>query len=356
MIKRPEYYTKKILFGLLKIIFGNPHNNCTKPDFSLQRNILVIRLNNIGDALVTTPFLEQLNKNLNYKIDVLCHSRNSLVFINNKSIKELFILKKGIYNFVKCLFKLRKKIYYCIVDTHNDVSATVNLFLLFLKSKYRFGFNKSENNLYTKVIERPDASKTHIIEQILTLLILFGIQPDKNTAKVIYEFSEDSNVYINKFLTEHFPERKFLIGVNLFAGSMARYWGTEKFLRLMNFLKKYQVNTLLIAPEILPFKIDELENNFQLIKLNYVRLAALMSKLNLLITPDTSVVHLASAYKVPVFGLYVHFNTDEMLWKPYNTEFECAITKKATLDSIQYEEVESKLKPMLIRFGLKLKN
>jgi ADP-heptose:LPS heptosyltransferase len=67
----------------------------------------------------------------------------------------------------------------------------------------------------------------------------------------------------------------------------------------------------------------------------------------LLITPDTSVIHLASAYSVPVFGLYVHFNTDEMIWKPYNSDFECVITKERTLDSIYYEEVERKLKIFL---------
>ena len=346
-MRKPEYYTKKLFFGLLKLISGKSGKSRTQPSFGERRNILLIRLNNIGDALVTTPFIEQLKNKIDCEIDVLCHRRNSVVFENNKSVNNIFILNKGFFNFFRTLFRARRKKYYCIVDTHNDISATVNLFLLLLKSEYRFGFRKEENNLYSGVIEKPDSSKTHVAEQILQLLKLFGVEPDLKTVRIVYDYTNKSSEFAADYLRRNFPEKKFVIGINLFAGSLARYWGTENFLGLLNFLETYPVNVILIAPGKLPADIGELAGKAPVFRNDFDKLAALISKLDLLVTPDTSVIHLASAYRIPVFGLYVHFNTDEMIWKPYNSDFEFVLTKERTLDSIHYEEVERKLKIFL---------
>ena len=74
---------------------------------------------------------------------------------------------------------------------------------------------------------------------------------------------------------------------------------------------------------------------------------ALISKLNFLFTPDTSTVHIAAAFNVPVFGIYVNYNTDEIIWTPYNTIFDAVITKEPTLHNIMFSDVEKKLKPFL---------
>lgn len=346
-MRKPEYYTKKLFFGLLKLLSGKSSKSKVQPSFGERRNILLIRLNNIGDALVTTPLIEQLKNKIYCNIDILCHRRNSVVFENNKSVDNIFILEKGFFNFFRMLFRARRKKYYCIVDTHNDVSATANLFLLLLKSEYRFGFRKEENNLYTGVIEKPDSAKTHIAEQILHLLKLFGVEPDLKSVRIVYDYSNESSEFAADYLERNFPEKKFLIGINLFAGSTARYWGTENFLKLLNFLERYPVNIILIAPEKLPADIDELAGRAPVFRNDFDKLAALISKLDLLITPDTSVIHLASAYGVAVFGLYVHYNTDEMIWKPYGADFEYVVTEEATLAGVRYEEAEGKLKGFL---------
>ena len=58
---------------------------------------------------------------------------------------------------------------------------------------------------------------------------------------------------------------------------------------------------------------------------SFDKFAAMIFQLNLLITPDTMAVHLASANKVNVFGLYVH-DTASMIWSPYGSDFEFAET------------------------------
>jgi ADP-heptose:LPS heptosyltransferase len=346
-MRKPEYYTKKLFFGLLKLIFRKSGKDNLQPTFIEKRNILLIRLNNIGDALVTTPFIGQLKNKIDCNIDILCHKRNSVVFENNKSADNVFVLEKGFINFFRMLFRIRKNKYYCIVDTHNDVSATVNLFLILAKSDFRFGVKKQDSNLYTHTIDIQEPLKYHYCERPLFLLNLFGVKPDFENAGPVYNFRRESEDFVKEFKTNNFKDSKFLIGINLFAGSLARFWGTENFKKLILFLKSYPVDIILITPGKVPVNIDELSDKAKILKTDFDKLAALISKLDLLITPDTSAVHLASAYGTPVFGLYVHNNPDDIIWSPYRTDFEYAATTEETLASIKYEDAEGKLKGFL---------
>ena len=76
-------------------------------------------------------------------------------------------------------------------------------------------------------------------------------------------------------------------------------------------------------------------------------IAAAILELNMLFAPDTSVIHIASIRKIPVFGVYVKYNTRDMIWSPYNTEFGCVITEDPTLKNVTFEEVKMKFIPFL---------
>ena len=45
-----------------------------------------------------------------------------------------------------------------------------------------------------------------------------------------------------------------------------------------------------------------------------------------MITPDTSLVHIARSFKVPVIGLYSRFMKNFMLWRPYDQEVGSAVS------------------------------
>ena len=54
--------------------------------------------------------------------------------------------------------------------------------------------------------------------------------------------------------------------------------------------------------------------------LSLVDASALLGKMDLLISPDTSLVHIARSFRVPVVGLYSRFMYNFMLWRPYMQE------------------------------------
>lgn len=72
-----------------------------------------------------------------------------------------------------------------------------------------------------------------------------------------------------------------------------------------------------------------------------------LARVNLLFTPDTATVHLASVNDIPVFGLYVKYNTQDMIWYPYNTRYETIVTTNPTLENVGFNEVIEKFEPFL---------
>ena len=145
------------------------------------------------------------------------------------------------------------------------------------------------------------------------------------------------------------PGNKYCLGINISAGSAARFWGISNFKALIALLNEYDLVYLVfstvedhdLAKEIVDEKFIYPPSN------EFSDIAAAILQLNMLFTPDTSVIHIASIKKIPVFGVYVKYNTHDMIWSPYNTNFDCVITEEPTLKNVTFEEVKKKFIPFL---------
>lgn len=349
-MKKLEQFLKRTLLNLL--LFINPKiKSIGNESFSSESKILFIRLNRIGDALVTTPLLDTVKKELNCSIYVLADRKNYFIFENNPSIDEVIIFDKSVNNIfgINKIIKARK--IDTIVDLHDDVSTTVSFMIAIAKVRNKFGLKKSNSKIFTKTVERIDSSKHHIIERTLQLGSLFNLPVDKNYVSIHYYPKMESIKFADSEIEKRIPKNKFLIGINLFAGSEARFWGVDNFKKLIVQVEKYEISYILFSTQ------DKLEIAKNIAEEKFIyppskefdTFAAGISKLNFLFTPDTSVVHIASIYKIPVFGLYVKYNTQDMIWSPYNTEFDCIVTEEPTLKNVSFEEVINKFIPFLER-------
>lgn len=349
-MKKIEQFFKWSLLNLL--LFINPKIRSTgNENFSCESKILFIRLNRIGDALITTPLLDLVKKEFNCSIYILADRKNYFIFENNPSIDEVIIFDKsinGIFGINK-IIKSRK--IDTVVDLHDDVSTTVSFIIAIAKVRNKFGLKKSNSKIFTKTVERINSSKHHIIERTLQLSSLFNLPVNKNYVSIHYYPKMESIKYADSEIEKRIRKNKFLLGINLFTGSEARFWGVDNFKKLIEQVRKYEISYILFSTQD---KLD-IAKNITEEKFIYPpskefdTFAAGISKLNFLFTPDTSVVHIASIYKIPVFGLYVKYNTQDMIWSPYNTEFDCIVTEEPTLKNVSFEEVINKFIPFLER-------
>ncbi len=350
-MKKIEIFLKNLLLKVL--FFFNPVKKQSQlPTFNSNSNLLFIRLNRIGDALVTTPLLSEIKRQIGCKIYVLADRKNHFIFKNNPDIDEVFIFQKGLKAFLSINKIIKNKAIDAVIDLHDDVSTTVSFLIALAKTKYKFGLKKSNAKLYTNVVEKIDSKTNHVILRNIKLLELFNLKANIKDLSVHYYPTDSEKLLAQEQIVKMSPNNKFLIGVNISAGSEARFWGVENYKKLFSSLAKFDARILLFCSAKdfhYAQNITTIENIYPVTDSFGIFASAILS-LNFLITPDTSIVHIASIKKIPVFGLYVKYNTEDMVWSPYNTDFEYVETKEPTLKNISYEQVLNKLEPFLEKY------
>ncbi len=351
MIKNAEIFFKARLLKLL-LLSVKQDKNLPLPMITPQTKVLFIRLNRIGDALVTTPLITAIKEKTGCIIDILADEKNDFVFRNLPARRKVFVYEKGVKPTRELIAQLNLENYDIIVDTHDDVSFTVSLLCRLIRAPYKFALRKENAKIFSHTIEKPNPETMHVVERVLMMSSLFGFEADRKNARVVYEPSEESKQKVREFFHSRFPDSKFIVGVNISAGSEARFWGTDKYRKLVLELQKDNIDVVLLATTRdlkHAFRItDQRDRIFYTPKFD--EFVAVMQHINLLFSPDTSTVHLASIYSVPVFGLYVKFKTKDMIWSPYGSEFDGVITESPTLMGIPFEEASIKFKSFLEKF------
>ncbi len=348
MKKKLELVFKKLLLKVLTLVSKKPKSGSI-PESNAIRKVLVIRLNRIGDALVTTPLIAQIKKQNKFLVDVLADEKNYFVFQNSPDVNKLFVYRKGFKFLYDTIRLLNAQDYDIVIDSHDDTSFTVSMLTKLINADYKIALTKENESLFSETITRPDSSKVHVVERILELTKLLGFEADKSTARIAFFPSEAAKQKTAEFVEKRFKDKKFVLGINISAGNEARSWGIANYRKMVEELQKRNIDVVLLSTTRdlkYAFRIyNERDKIFYSPK--YEEFVAIMPHLDLLFSPDTSTVHMASMYGVPVFGLYVKYNTKDCIWSPYNTEYDCIVTEESNLWGVSYDKVVSKFFPFL---------
>ncbi|MGE5497836.1 MAG: glycosyltransferase family 9 protein [Syntrophothermus sp.] len=349
-MKKVEIFVKNLLLKLLLLLLKRK-NSKDKVVFDQNSRVLFIRLNRIGDALVSTPLLKLIKEKTGCHISVIADKNNSFVFKNNSSVDEIILFNKGFSGILALLKEIKRGRYDAFVDLHDDVSTTVTYIFALSSVKNKFGLKKSNSEVYTQTVDRLDASKTHVVDRLLQLVRLFGLDPGSADTNIVFCPSQPAVAKINKMLeTRNLKNGRPLVGINISAGNVSRFWGVENFRNITNLMQQYNADYIIICTTKdinQALEISKNDKSRLFYSPSFDEFAAVVSKLDLLFTPDTSIIHLASAYCVPVFGLYVKFNTSDMIWSPYKSDFDCIVTENYNLSNITAEMAVEKFKPFL---------
>ena len=283
--------------------------------------------------VISFPVFDGLKKHFPHiKIAILGSPRNYSIIKDDPRFDKIYIYRKKPLADIKELMAMRKGKYDCVVDMIGNDSVTA-LFLsqLCAPGKPRIGVGKVKyREYYDFNYDHRLGNTGHIIENTLKLLRAFDIDTDKLSGYAEpYIKPEDETKaieYINE-VTANDPEI-LKIGYNLSAGSPTRIWAEEKAVEL---LKRIIENNL--KAKIILFTVpserqkairlkEKLNGAVSIVpdNLSLTGASAIIKHLNIMITPDTSLCHIARTFKVPVVGLYSRYMKNFLLWRPYGQE------------------------------------
>ncbi|RBQ32645.1 hypothetical protein CRU92_02720 [Arcobacter sp. FW59] len=152
----------------------------------------------------------------------------------------------------------------------------------------------------------PHDESMHMVDFLCGFLPLLGINNYSN--KMEFPFDEVKYKYAQEFVLK-LPKRKGLIALNVDASNHRRTLYKEQIVKLANSLKSYTIVILSLPTR--QAEISEIISNENLANciLSYETktifdATELMHSCDILISPDTSFIHIASAIDLPTIGIY----------------------------------------------------
>ncbi|MDB4139840.1 lipopolysaccharide heptosyltransferase family protein [Candidatus Thioglobus sp.] len=320
---------KKIKAYLLKLL-----TNKQKKLFDIKKSksVLILKYDRIGDMVVSTPIFRELKIAYpNISISVLASKANKDVIKNNPYIDKIYTnYKNSVFKDLPTLLKLRKKNFDVCIELEHSVipHAIVRLKIINPKKTItihkdgRYGVKGSNLKLYDYFTKKDN--KSHFGKIWLETLIFFGISPTSYS----YDFFLGNN---EREKAKNFAislGKKIKIGINM-EGSFPEKSIQKKELEkiCIGLYKNFKNIKIIILTQ--PDKLLEKKKLILELELDYVETsystesiidaAALVEQLDLIITPDTSIVHIASAFNKPIVSIHENNKDSFRLWSPTST-------------------------------------
>lgn len=274
--------------------------------------ILISQTGFIGDVILSTPVFSNLrNIYPQAKIHLLTTPESSSLFEAHQAIDQVIVFDKrgkhsGWEGFRIIQKQLKGEKYDLAFGLHKSYRSS---FLLYLsKIEQRYGFKEAKLNfLYSKTVSR----KKYYHEALRNLCILENIDQniDSLSSDLNLNFSEEILKEAKQYLNSLNPSQKKVV---IAPGSVwaTKRWHTEGFAQVAKDLSKQGSQIILIGgPNDIALG-NQIENSLNAKILNLigrtkiVTSAAIISLCDLLISNDSSPLHMASACKTPVIALF----------------------------------------------------
>jgi ADP-heptose:LPS heptosyltransferase len=295
-----------------------PKNQVIKTDLVPMEEINeIICFSNtaIGDTLFNTPVFRSLKKHFpDKKVTVLLNPKNYTLFETNPYIDEIMLYSGKTKHFLKALKALKSKRPKLVLILHsNEPEATPLAVLSGAKyiikiPNYKNEFNKWHTNPPIKSVENK-----HGIFNRLKQLEFLGIK--ENDCRMDLFLKDEWKDEVENYFKD--IKYKKLIAFQIGASTISRMWFSSRWIELgKRLLEKYPDFKIVLTGSPDERRLtDEVEkgiNDKRVLnlagKFSLGGAAALLGKVDLLITPDTGPLHIATALKTPTIGFFVVAN------------------------------------------------
>jgi ADP-heptose:LPS heptosyltransferase len=314
------------------------------------QNILVINFGQIGDVVLSLPALKAIREKFpKAKITAMIGKSGAQIveisdFANDKITVDRVKLRDGnkfvsIKEILKIAKDVRRRKFDLVIDLHSLYET--NLLGFFSGAKHRLYGNRENRSLDFLANFKPtpprEDKRLHLTDHYLNVLQPLGIE---NAPRFVEIKPRKQDLAKIENLFQGTNEKK-LIGLFPGAGHVSRRWSLEKFRELaQNFsLDEDLQPVVFLGPEEenLRAEIEEKFPDETLIvdKLSLLEFAAALSKLSVLISNDTSAIHLGA-----IVGTKIVLVMDKRAPTTYlPLTDKIFVANQQTIDRIKTEEV-----------------
>lgn len=323
---------RNILFKLLANLSSTKKRDL--PEIPTDPNRIMILAPVLrGDYLMITPLIRCLRQKFpTTKIAVVVTKPSLDVASIDPIVDEVFLYKKlpGWFASIIKIIKYKPEIVF-LPKTHP--AFTESMLMALSRAPIRIGLEHPGHNVQLTHIVKHNDQVDHRVHTILNLVSPLGLNP-KDINHDIYIGIDPNSEKMARDSSSKLNIGDQLISINLSASNPRRLWTVDKWSKLITQLKIAEPGISIILLSA-PAEIDqctEIAQKFDFVHIirtkSFMDATAVIARTEMLISPDTGIVHAAIARKIPVTVLY---NGDHEVYDrfyPLSVPFRAILAEK----------------------------
>ena len=327
------------------------------------KSILFLRYDGkIGDMVVNSLMFREIKKVYpNIKIGVVARGAAIDIIKDNSNVDKIYEYYKDRKKIKDLALKIKEEKYDLLIDFSEMLRVNQMMLINLCGARFNIGLNRKEWKLFDLSIKSDKDFKwtEHITNRYLAYLIKLRLK--KENIDISYDiYLKDEKKY--KAFFNEIKESKKLI-LNPYGASKHKSFSIETLENIINHLKNRDIAIILVYFGDKYKELEFLEKKYKYVYMpqkieSILDTAILIKESDYVISPDTSIVHIASALNKKMITVYPpkggKYGVDHLVWAPkseYSRVIFCK-DKTGTYDEIDinifnFDEIKEEILKMI---------
>jgi heptosyltransferase III len=325
-------HSKQTAINIMHLRWGRLSSN--KIQSKEITSVIILAQERYGDIIVMTPLLRMLRKSFPHLDITVLGVTDIIDFLKpDKNLNLVCNIKHADKQLKKQIFS---RTYDLLYNTKDHPSFTFIKLSGEIKAHHKVGiFHERHEGFFHHMFQLDEVLPT--VEKNMALLDYLGVNiREEDMRPYLPEGPVESE--IKEFIQS--LSGKAITGINLSASNRNKEWGIKRWREFLNEIKEdviilstqdHLVNKQLLEkefPQVIPSPLTP-----SIFDVGY-----LVQHMRILVTPDTSLVHIASCYNTPIVALY-RLERDLKKFKPLSKINRIHVTPTGVIDDIEPREV-----------------
>lgn len=322
-----------------------------------MKNILFLHVGRIGDMILMTGFFDQLKRDYpDCTLDVIAGPSNAIVLKNNPAIRRVIPLVKSPLGLIRFISELRSQHYDLYIDPKDHYSGEGYWIAKAVRASLKVGFKKGNNSpfQYSNVAGLDPNKILHYAELPYQAAKQVGITFLNPTIRPRLHPSEQNQTRIKEYLSERGIPDEYVV-LNLSASQPIKEWPIGRWAELLHYQPCERPIIICSPPSAvataveLSAQLNQCAGVFS--SADLLDAAELIRRSSGLLSPDTSLLHVAAAFDRPIFGLY---SGREHFYRKFSPLSSTQVVVKGEPDKsgIQTISVQQAIEPLRLFWSL----
>lgn len=328
-----------VSYPFLRLLFHNEYSD--RPlDIRAVKRILILRFDRIGDMIVTTPIFRILKKyNPALHIGIFTSQGNAEIISQNKNVDAVYVLHGNWWKMWKEIQKARRMEYDVVLNfIFNRTTSAGVLANLVAPHGFKVGQGDDKYRFYFNRLLKLDRSHAHMAEVLAGYTeTVFGIKIYREDLQFEIGIDQTSKQKVDEYLAkfrlrrreQNHPSLQPYVVLNISTTDAVRAISYQQSLNLVrNLVVRSEYAVIVLGAPLMRATLESLVREVNSVRClpfpeegsaTLLQVASLVEGAVAVLTPDTSIIHFASAMNTPVLGFFTPLQRTHE-WMPYNVK------------------------------------